>query len=306
MTRPELLQGGPCVTVFHRGHIEIRGFDVRDRQQRKRRQFRNVDRLQIAAARSCTPRRGGPCAPRPARRSRTARRSLRSRCRRTSAVPMRSSRRSSAACDARRRPPPAPATIRTPDNSRGSRRASADCMLSSLFANNTRWSAWTNGLTASSAISHTRSGARPAMGRARTDGRLIARERGGQKRSGFDVPAGDGVSDVRCGIAGAAFSKRVTQPDERRLHHRDGQRDRFPAQRRDAARQLGRQILRRQRQARHSAAVDRPCAVRRRGSAAAAGARRPGSGPAGCRGWPATARSAVCRRSARFPAKTGT
>ena len=65
---PELLQSGPRVTVLHRGHVEIRGFDVRDRQQRKRRQLRHVDRLQVARRTSCTPRRGDLCAPRPARR----------------------------------------------------------------------------------------------------------------------------------------------------------------------------------------------------------------------------------------------
>jgi hypothetical protein len=62
---------------------------------------------------------------------------------------------------------------------------------------------------------------------------------------------------VRRGLAGAALSQRVAQLAEDRPHQRDRQRDRLAGQRRHAARELGRQIFRRQREAGNAAVFDR-------------------------------------------------
>src|SRR5438067_8903366 len=49
-SRPEVFQRGSGVPVFHRGHVEVRAFDVRDRQQRKRRELGQIQRLEVSAA----------------------------------------------------------------------------------------------------------------------------------------------------------------------------------------------------------------------------------------------------------------
>src|SRR5438093_9176393 len=48
----EVAQRRTSVSVFHRRDVEVGCFDVRDRQQRERRQLRQVDGLEIAAARA--------------------------------------------------------------------------------------------------------------------------------------------------------------------------------------------------------------------------------------------------------------
>src|SRR5215213_9047912 len=46
----EFFQSRSRVAMFHRRDVEIRGLDVRDREERKRRELGEIDRLQVAAA----------------------------------------------------------------------------------------------------------------------------------------------------------------------------------------------------------------------------------------------------------------
>jgi hypothetical protein len=67
----------------------------------------------------------------------------------------------------------------------------------------------------------------------------------------------DGLANVRRGLAGAALSQRVAQVAEDRPHQRDRQWDRLAGECRHAARELGCQIFRRQREAGNPAVFDR-------------------------------------------------
>src|SRR5215471_20146529 len=51
MSCSEVPQSGTSVPVLHRGDVEIGGFDIRNRQQRKERQLGQVGGLEVAAAR---------------------------------------------------------------------------------------------------------------------------------------------------------------------------------------------------------------------------------------------------------------
>ena len=100
-------------------------------------------------------------------------------------------------------------------------------------------------------------GCEAAVRRAGADGGLIARQRSGEERAWFDLSAPDRVADARGGVAGAADRERLAILQQHWRQNRYGQRNRLSAEDRYAARELGGQILRRQRQPGKTAGVER-------------------------------------------------
>ena len=190
------------------------------------------------------------------RRDERLRRSPRSRCTRRSSAPRRTRRTSSAACGGRRRLRRPPATTRTPGSSRGSRRRAP-------AADRPEAAAEHHALQRVHERADGELGDEPhevrrqaAVERAGAQRRLIAVERRGQQRPRFELAA-------RRSPAGCASPPRPRRPSASasqssssvgvRSGHR--QRNRLAGQRRHAARELGREVLRRQREPRQPAAA---------------------------------------------------
>ena len=81
------------------------------------------------------------------------------------------------------------------------------------------------------------------------NGGLIARQTGPQQRSHLDLALLHGFLDAGGHFTGAPFREGFAQPQERRLEDRHGQWDWLAGQGGHTARELGRQVLRRKRQA---------------------------------------------------------